>query len=80
MRNQTRQNKPWIGGIVILIIGIMTITFTIFLITPNIKNDPTTFTDIREYSGKDAVMDVLDKKLQPPISSRDILEYKEDLP
>ena len=76
MKNQTSQNKPWISGIVIFIIGLLAITFMIFLITPNLKNDLTAFTDIREYIGKDAFVDTIGEELHPPISSRDVLEYK----
>ena len=75
MKNQARQNKRQNGEIVIFIVGIMTIIFTIFLITPSIKNDVTAFSDIREYVGKDAVIDPLDEKLQAQVSSRDVLEY-----
>ena len=52
------------------------ITFTMFWIIPDLKNDVTAFSDIREYEGKDEVIDPVDKKIQSPVSSRDVLEYK----
>lgn len=76
VKNQTSQNKSWSSGIVILIIGLGVIASMIFLITPNLKNDMTAFTDIREYVGKDAFVDVIGEELPPPIPSKDILEYK----
>lgn len=76
MKNQTGQNKSQTGGIIILVIGLAVIVFMVFLITPNLKNDTTAFTDIREYVGKDAFVEIIGEKLPPSVPSKDILEYK----
>lgn len=74
-KNPPNSNKSPITLVVVFVIGLLTITSWMFLITPNLKNDPASFADLREYDGKDAYVTHMGEKLSPPISSKDILEY-----
>ena len=62
--------------IVISIIGVLTITSWILLLTPMLKNELSSFEDIREYAGRDAYVESIGDKLPDEVSSKDILEYK----
>ena len=74
-QNPPNSNKSPILLIVVFVIGLLTITSWMFLITPNLKNDSTAFADLREYDGKDAYVTHMGDKLPPLISSKDVLEY-----
>jgi len=62
-------------GIIIVAIEILSIGSMMFFITPYLKNEPSAFTDLREFLGNDAAVDNIGDELPPDVLSRDVLEY-----
>jgi len=61
--------------ILILIIGILTITSWVFLIVPELKNDFSAFQQVKEHIGKDTYVEYIGGELSPPHNSKDFTEY-----